>query len=379
MASGGQAQAQINFPATAVRAPDSDVSEVLYRTGLAMQSVDNIYGTATAHSADAIYTESLGLSAKTSFNRQQFVLDASVNDNQYQSHPELDYTGTSLVGSWQWSSGAGLFGSVGGNRTVTQNAIGTSVNTTQRNLNTSQGTSALVGYEFGGGWQASGGVLQASSVNDQQVYGQALVSQYRGSFVGATYVFQSGNSMSLRTLTGSGTNVYDFNVNTTEFRVDSVTDQGSTVTGQLSYWQQNYVTQTQYNFSGMMGRLSAVWLPTEKTTIQWALQRQLFGVPLPNAVYTVGDSATLTPSWQFMPKVALRGNLQRLVLSYQGDPGNGNSGEVDCFQTYGASLVWKPIETAEISFNVSQMDHSANTGVPDVIINIISILGTIAF
>ena len=375
----GTSQAQLNFPAAVVRPPDSDASEVLYRTSLGAQSVDNIYGTTTGHTSDVFTTAIVGASVKTSINRQQFLLDAAVSDNEYQSHSELNYTGSALAGGWQWSSGEGLFGAVSGNRTVTQNAIGTSVNTTQRNLNTSQSSTALVGYEFGGGWQASGGVLQSSSVNDQQVYGQALVSQYRGAFAGTTYVFASGNSMSLRTLTGTGTNVYDFNLRTTEFRLDSVTSQGSTVGAQIAYWQQSYVTQSQYDFSGMMGRLAATWQPTEKTSLQWALQRQLYGVPLANSVYTVNDSLTMIPTWQVLPKVALRGNVQRLIINYQGDPGGGNSGEVDTFQTWGASIVWKPIENSEVSLTASQSDRSSNLSSGDVVINTISVVGMFAF
>jgi hypothetical protein len=375
------AGAQMVFPTNVARPIESGTAEeagLLFRAGLGSQGIDNIYGTTSGHASDVVTSESLGMSLKSSYSLQKLVLDASVNSNQYATHSDLNYTGTTLSGAWQWSSGSNLFGLVTGSRTVTQNSIGTSVNSTQRNLNTSQNTSALLGYDFGGGWQITGGGLQASSMNDQQVYGQALVSQYSGAFVASTYVFTSGNSMSLRALSGTGTNTYDFAVKATEFRVDSVSNVGTTVGGQLTYWQQSYSAHPEYDFSGYMGRFAVAWVPSEKTTIQWAVQRQLYGVPLATAVYTVTDSVTLVPAWMMTPKITLQANLQKSVIRYQGDPGGGASGQVDNFQTLGASLVWKTSDRADISVMYSKVNHTSNLS-SEVEINTISVLGKIAF
>jgi Putative beta-barrel porin 2 len=374
--------AQMIFPSTLIRpaeTPTTDETGMLFRAGLGTQAIDNVYGRSSGVVSDVVANQMVGASLRSSYSQQKLLLDGSVSDYRYQSHSDLDYMGTSLAGTWQWASGSNLFGALAGSRTVTQNAIGTTVNSTSRNLNTSQNTSALVGYDFGGGWQISGGALQASSENEQQVFGQALVSKYSGAFAAATYVFASGNSMSLRTLSGSGTNTYDYYVRSTEFRLDSVTNLGTTLGAQLNYWQQTYPSQSQYDFSGYMGRLSAVWVPTEKTSVQGALQRQLYGVPLSNAIYTVTDSALIAPSWAMTNKITLKGSYQRSIIRYEGDPGGGASGQVDNFQTFGVSLEWKPTDNTDVSLSYSQSKHRSGLTSADTDINIVSLMGRIAF
>lgn len=378
---GAGASAQVVFPAAVGRAPMLDPSEpaVLLRAGLGLQSIDNITAVSTGAESDLITTTTLGASVRKAFSRQQFLLDASINDNQYQSHPELNYAGNTLNGAWQWASGSSLFGSFSGNRTVSQNAIGTSVNTSQRNLNTSQTSTALIGYELSGAWQVSTGLIQSSSVNEQQVYGQAIASEYHGGFVGGTYTASSGNTIALRTFSGYGSNTLDFAVQSTELSVNTVSAQDTTTSAQISYWQQSYAAQPIYDFSGWMGRYDVNWKLTEKTAVGWTLQRQLFGIPQANASYTVNDSVSLVPSWQMAPKIALRGTVQLLTIRYLGDFGAGNSGEVDRFQTIGAALSWRPLDLSELTFGVTSSKRTTSLNDSIVYINTVSLMGMIAF
>lgn len=374
--------AQMILPSTLIRpaqTPTEDEAGLLFQAGLGIQAIDNVKGSSSGQVSDVVENQMVGVSLRSSYGQQKLQLDGSVSDYRYQSQSDLNYMGTSLSGSWQWASGSNLFGALTGSRTVTQNAIGTAVNSNSRNLNTSQNSSALIGYDFGGGWQMSTGALQASSENEQQVIGQALVSKYSGAFAAATYVYKSGNSMSLRTLSGSGTNSYDYYIRSTEFRLDSVTNLGTTLGAQLNYFQQTYPTQSQYDFSGYSGRLSAVWVPTEKISVQGALQRQMYGVPMSNAIYTVTDSALISPSWAMTNKITLKGSYQRSIIRYEGDPGGGASGQVDNFQTLTLGLDWKPTDTSGVSLSYSQSKHRSGLTNADTNINTVSLMGRIAF
>lgn len=374
--------AQTIFPSTLIRPAETstdDEAGMLFRAGLGTQSIDNVKGSSSGQVSDVVVNQMVGASLRSSFGRQKLLLDGSVSDYRYQSQTDLNYVGTSLAGTWQWASGSNFFGALSGSRTVTQNAIGTAVNSNSRNLNTSQSSSALMGYDFGGGWQVSTGALQASSENEQLVSGQALVSKYSGGFAAATYAYKSGNSLSMRALSGSGTNSYDFYVRSIEVRVDSVTNLGTTLSAELNHIQQTYPNQSQYDFSGNSGRMSAVWIPTEKISVQTALQRQIYGVPMSNAIYTVTDSALISPSWAMTNKMTIKGSYQRSVIRYEGDPGSGASGQVDKFQTLSLGLEWKPTDNSDLSLTYSQSKHRSGLTDADTNINIVSLMGRFAF
>jgi len=374
--------AQMIFPENLMRSaatPSDDDMGIFFRASLGMQAIDNVKGSSSGQVSDVVENQMVGTSIRSTLGQQKLMLDGAISDSRYQSQSDLSYTGTSLAGTWLWSSGSNLFGALTGGKTVTQNAIGTSVNSSSRNLNTSQNSSALMGYDFGGGWQISAGALQASSENEQLVLGQAQVSKYSGAIAAATYGYKSGNSMSLRTLLGSGTNSYDYYVRTAEFRLDSVTNSGTTIGTQLGFLQQTYPTQPHYDFSGYSGRMSVVWVPTAKISIQGAIQRQIYGVPMSNAIYTVTDSVSISPSWAMTEKIMLKGNYQRSIIRYEGDPGGGASGQVDKFQTFSLGLEWKPKINTDVSLSYSQSAHRSGLSSADTEINIVSLIGRIAF
>ena len=372
------ASAQLAFPGAVARTTPAEPAGLQFKAALQGQSNDNVYGTTTPAS-DFESTQTLGLSLGSAISRQNFTLDASVSNNQYQTHSDLNYTGRALNGAWQWESGSSLFGLVSANQTVTQNAVGTSINSTQRNLNTTQSGNALLGYEIGGGWQASTGVFSYNAKNEQQVYGQALSSGYSAAYLGGAYVLSSGSTLSVRTLSGSGNDDNNFTVHANELRLDGVAQSGAAYGAQLVYWEQDYAAQSNLNFSGWMGRATVTWLPTEKTSVPFELQRQLNGVVQSNATYTINDSVSVNPSWQMTSTLALHAGLQNLVIRYQGDPGGGASGEIDYLRMQMLGLHWQPRESVAVDFNLNQTARTTNLDNTSIQIHTVSLAASLAF
>ena len=154
---------------------------------------------------------------------------------------------------------------------------------------------------------------------------------------------------------------------------------GAAYGAQLVYWEQDYAAQSNLNFSGWMGRATTTWLPTEKVSLQVLLQRQLNGVDLANATYTINDSVSVTPSWQMTSTLALHAGLQNLVIRYQGDPGGGASGEIDYLRMQMLGLHWQPRESVAVDFNLNQTARTTNLDNTSIQIHTASLAASLAF
>lgn len=358
--------------------PGPDETGVRFLAGLGIQSVDNIYATATEPVSDSITTETVGATMNAGYSRQRLQLNAAFTNNQYQSHSHLNYQGRNVAGTWQWGSGAGWIGSASVAHVVTENTAATSVDATQRNLNTTKTSQALVGYDFAGGWQAIAGVVDALVNNERAVVGQSDY-RYYGVYAGATYTFSSGNTLGFRSLGASGSNTYDYSLRSNEIKVEVKPDDAMVLTGVLAYFEQSYATHPEYDFSGSTGSGSMKWQITGKTSLAASFQRQLNAMPFTNSIYTVNDTLLLAPVWQMTSKVALRGQLQDTLIRFVGDPGGGASGEVDRISTQTLGLDWMPRDYATLTLSTSRTKRTRNLDDFNVRVQRVSLAGTIRF
>ena len=361
-----------------VQESGTEETGVRFLAGLGIQSVDNIYGSATDPVSDSITTETVGASLNAGYSRQRLRLDAAFTNNQYQSHSDLNFQGRNMSGAWQWASGAGLIGSVSLSQVVTENPATSSVDATQRNLNKTQTNQAFVGYDFAGGWQAIVGVVDALVSNERAVVGQSDF-RYHGVYAGATYTFSSGNTLGFKSLDASGSNIYDYSLRSNEIKVEIKPDDALILTGVLADFRQSYASHPEYDFSGPTGSGSMKWQITGKTSLAASYQRQLYAMPFITSIYTVNDSLILAPVWQVTSKVALKGQLVDTVVRFEGDPGGGASGEADHIITLMVGVDWLPRENILLTLGVTRTSRTRNLDDSYLRVQRVSLAGTIRF
>ncbi len=345
-------------PALAQQQQEEEETGLRIQAGTSVQAVDNLFATSSDQVSDVIATGTLGLSLKAAHSRQQLALDAMLNANRYLAHSDWDHLGSRLSGGWQWSSGAGFNGSVTLSRVEAQNVAGNSVDNTQRNLVTTKTSQVALGYELDGGWELNSGLVYSSSKNERAVVGQTSF-EYSGAYVGTTYRFRSGNILALTVQKANGANLYDYSIRSSELRFSTQRDEAETYTWNLIHWNQSYEQNPVYDFSVLGGGMQVNWPITGKTTLGMSAQRQFYGNPSANSIYTTINSLALTPAWEVSPKATLRGTLQYGVSRDRGDPGAGPSGRVDHIRLQSLGWYWALQENISVSTVVGRTQRTS--------------------
>jgi hypothetical protein len=361
-------------------AKDADEMGLKILAGMRVQTNDNLFASSSSPASDVLATGTLGLSMKTTYSRQRFALDAAVSDNEYLTHHDWSYIGTNLAGAWDWSSGTGFHGTASAGRVVSQNPVFVSAGSTQRNLNTTDKSLVALGYEFDGGWDINSGLVYASSKNENAVMGQTSY-QSSGVYAGATYSFRSGSAMTLTVQSLSGSNIYDYAVQSTELKFSTTGKGQDTMTfswGLLS-WNQSYAQHPEYNFSVLGGGAMANLPITAKTSVTVSAQREFYAYPTANSIYSIMDSVALLPTWEVSAKVMFRGQIRNGLISDQGDPGGGASGRVDNFQTRSAGLYWAWRENALVSLSAERMSRTSSVSGSDFVVNLLTLEAMFTF
>lgn len=273
--------------------------------GAGVRAVDNLFASSSNRVSDVITTGTLGFSMKAGYSRQRLALDAAFNDNRYEAHPDWNYVGNNLAANWQWSSGTGLHGAVTGSQVTAQNPTTVNAGSTQRNLNTTQNSQASIGYELSGGWDLFSGLVYTNSRNEGAVLGQTNY-QYHGTFVGATYTFRSGNTLTLTTQNASGTNLYDYTIRSSELKFASKDPDTVSYTWQLIQWNQSYALRPEFDFSvlgggghcGLAHHVQDIAGPVGAAAVlrQPQCHLHLFHVGFPHAVAGLGGLAQGDPA-----------------------------------------------------------------------------------
>ncbi len=347
--------------------------------GLGVQAVDNLFAASSNGVSDVIVTSTLGLSLKAAHSRQRLALDAAFTDNQYLAHSDWNFIGANLSGGWQWTSGTGFHGGASASHVVSQNPAVANASSTQRNLNTTDSNQLSLGYELDGGWDLNSGLVYISSKNEGAVVGQTGF-QYNGVYLGTTYTFRSGNTMTLTVQDAKGNNIYDFAIHSSELKFSTgAQPEEITFTWELLHWNQTYALRPEFNFSVIGGGVQANWPITAKTTLGAAVLRQFYANPGPTSIYSVTDSITLTPAWQMSPKLILRGVIRSGVTRDQGDPGGGASGRVDRVQTQSLGLYWALRDNALVSLSVGRTERTSTAANSDFIANNVTLQATLTF
>ena len=182
-------------------------------------------------------SQAIGVNVALPYSLQRFELDASVTGNQHQTYSNFDYTAQNYSAAWRWSLTPRVRGSLTSTRTESLNAANDSQNPNLRNKNTTQNNALSAAYDLGGPWQATAGVSNTSTVNEQAVIGQTD-NRSTGVNVGLRYAKSSGNTLAYSLQRASGTSGSDYTGTTHEFTATWVPSGNTSVNARLAFIDQ---------------------------------------------------------------------------------------------------------------------------------------------
>jgi exopolysaccharide biosynthesis operon protein EpsL len=318
---------------------------------------------------------SAGLNVDWQPGRQRVIASASKNLVRFSRYSNLDYDGSDYQLKWNWRLGNRWSGQVGAIEKVTQSNLSDQLGLPVNNTVTRENRFANAEWHFHPRWNVGVGAAAATSTNSTT---QQAPLDYEQDSVSATlgYTTPKGSKLraQLRQVDGEYPNrpvtYVDRLYTQTEYNLmGDWSFTGKLIArGRIGYTQRENDTQSQRDFSGMTGRVSADYFPTGKTMLTWALYRELGNSDDLNASYQINTGTSLAAAWLITTKITLRANGSFENRSFEGDTGLVIPGLVQRDEdtlSGSLSLSYAPLRMATIDVGLQAGRRDSNILVND--------------
>lgn len=318
---------------------------------------------------------SAGLNVDWQPGRQRVIASAAKNLVRFSRYSNLDYDGSDYLLRWNWRLGNRWSGLVGATEKVTQSSLSDQLGLPLNNTVTRESRFANAEWQFHPRWHVGLGAETASSISSTT---QQAPLDYEDTSVSATlgYATPKGSKLraELRQVDGEYPNrpvtYVDRLYTQTEYNLLgdwSVTGK-LTARGRIGYTQRENDTQSQRDFSGMTGRVSADYFPTGKTMLSWALYREISNSDDLNASYQLNTGTSLGAAWMLTSKITLRANGSFENRTSEGDTGVVIPGLVQRDEdtlSGSLSLSYSPVRMATIDVGLQAGERRSNIAAND--------------
>jgi hypothetical protein len=261
-------------------------------------------------------------------SRQQVTARLGANHTSFSRYSSLlDYSGYNLRGEWKWQLGNRWSGTLLYGRDYSRQPYSDkSTGTIRDNLRTDDSSAFHAEYWFHSDWRASARIDtldRAYDANSQRSnnYRRRTVTlglNTRGNtleWLGIEYL-DTRNDYHDRPLLPNRDNASNEQV--VRLVATWAASGKTTVSGHVGYAQRDYPNVKTKGFDGLEWRINARWLPTGKTLLEAAVQRDLGEADDPGVNFRRIDSATVNATWRALPKTRLAGQLRYAHDKYDG-------------------------------------------------------------
>lgn len=290
---------------------------------------DNLFRTATDAETETINQLSAGINVDLPISRQHVLARAAVSKTQFSRFGDLDYSGRDLLGQWNWQLGNLWSGDLGYSNSRTLASFADFQQRLQ-NIRTQTGRFFDAAYQLHPEWRVKAGLsrydLTNSAASQSYVDATSDTAQLALNYVSPT---SSTVGLQVKRIDGKLPNrqpidtfFYDNSYRQTEYNAtaDWAFSGNSRFTGRLGYTKRAHDQVSERDFSGIAGRLGMSWMLAGKTSVDFAVWRELGSVDTGAASYYVTKGASITPAWAVSSKFNLQGRLSYENRDYQGDP-----------------------------------------------------------
>jgi exopolysaccharide biosynthesis operon protein EpsL len=321
--------------------------------------------------SDHFVTTSLGLSFRKPFGLQQFEAGIDAISHRYDTYGFLSHDLINSRLAWRWK----LTPRISGNLTSTSDqslvGFGDFRNFGTRNLRTSQTERFDLDWLVTGGWHLLGGVDRNRTANSQ-VFTQDEGTRTGNADLGIRYVFPSGSWMEGKSRATAGeylgraanavTQLDDgFRESRTEARLHWLLGGKTTLDGGLGIVARDHEHFTSRDYRGVIGDIAVVWLPNGKLSLNLAWKRNLAAFTDFTSSYSVSNTWSLSPGWQWSPKLRFGLSLNRDYRDYRGAivalPGPAREDRLD---TARLTVDWTPYRAVSLNGFVAAEQRRSN-------------------
>jgi len=261
-------------------------------------------------------------------SRQRVVGRLGANQTRYNHYSRLlDHSGYDLRGEWLWQMGERWSGSLLLGQEYAQQPYSDRVSGVIRNnLRTNETRGFQAEYWFHADWRAR---VRLDTFNRAYDENAQRFDNYR-TRTATLGLYTQGNTIERLGIEyiDARNEYYDRPLFAT---LDNESDEQSlrlvaswaasgktTVSGYLGHARRDYPNLNTKGFQGMEGRLGVRWLPTGKTVLDAAVQRDLGESGDPGVNFRRVDSASLNATWRALPKTRLMARARYAREDYDG-------------------------------------------------------------
>jgi exopolysaccharide biosynthesis operon protein EpsL len=315
-----------------------------------------------------------GLNVDWRRSRQQFIVNAEVNQNWFTAFDSLDYFGHNVLGQWNWVVGNRLKGELGYRHDESLASFAQLNANNQKNVLNNLQTEQR--YFANGEYQLLPDIyLKAGFTRNEWDYGKGRENSNQIQNIGefsVQYRNLSRTMFGFRAVITDGqypdrdkktTITSDNAFLRTSYNIDGEWKYSDKLRfgGSVGYVQQDYEHITALGFSDAVARFDLNWLPSEKTALIFSAWREVNQAYTQNATFVLSTGVSVKPTWLPTAKIRVEMPLAYETQDYLGDvQKKGGPQRSDDVVDIGLNLIYTPWINTELALNVKHESRSSN-------------------
>jgi exopolysaccharide biosynthesis operon protein EpsL len=328
--------------------------------------------------ASFIKQVSAGLAVKWQFSQQEITADVSVNKNLYSNFRELDYTGHTFLGQWNWRATSKLKGELSYSNRLAMGNFSQINRLILDNLENREIYLAGGRYEFIQDWFLRAQFTRSSlryAALERQASDLLEISQEYG----IRYLNVRENMLGFRVIMTDG----KYTTRSDSYAISSGLDNGYTrmtydlegkwnysvktrFRADIGYLSQEYKHIKSRNFSNIVGRGDILWEATKKLSFFLEVWREVSSADTLTASFILANGVALTPKWTWSetPKIQVELPISYIQQDSLGTIVQGSSSTLPATKSnlsdVRLNLNYTPIPNIEMIAFVAYQNRSSN-------------------
>lgn len=339
-----------------------------FRALAGVEHESNVNRVSSGGVSDTAAILGVGLKADRRFGLQRLRADVEANTYRYDKDSSLNYEILNYALAWDWSLTPRFHGVLGANQQQYRDVQLDPVLLTNRVGRRSDRTQMLQGvYELGAAWRATGDLSHTQSKSElaNSWDGNPDITNAR---VGVGYEFASGASVYGRYRHGKGSYKDATAAGGGDFREDEVdavlkwpATGKTSLDARLGHVERKHDTDTQRDFSGMVGDAVLSWAVTGKTSLAAGASRDLSATGDIVGGKVISDRVFIGPLWKVTSLVSVNLRYDHVHRSWEDIPGGSfNAGRDESANILSAAVEWQPLHWMSVSTYVRGERQSSN-------------------
>jgi exopolysaccharide biosynthesis operon protein EpsL len=339
-----------------------------FRALAGIEHESNVTRVNTGEISDTAGILGVGVRFDRRYGLQRLRADLEANTYKYTDDSSLDYNIFNYALAWDWSLTPRFHGVLGANQQQYRDVQLDPVTLANRVGRRSDRTEFVEGvYELGAAWRVLGGLSHTRSKSElpNSWDGNPDITNFR---VGAGYEWPSGTSLYGRVRHGKGSYEDptasvngDFDENEVDVVLKWPVSGKTALDARLGHIDRKHDTDTQRDFSGVVGAAVVSWAITGKTSLAAGVSRDLSSTGDRLGGSVVSDRVFIGPVWRVTPLVAVNLRYDHVRRDWEDVPAASiNAGRHESANILSAAVEWQPLRWMAVSGYVRGERQSSN-------------------